>query len=196
MIYNHRSKIQGVQPAHLKAIYPGMIVQFDYQPTKDKEIKDETPLVLILYKEAGYKAQTGLVHALNLNYLMESEVQRLFCTCELLYKGAGVYSKEPVRRTIQSQMSDYDDTMPYRNLLKEEFTRIMLPTYKEKRDGDPLSQAEAKRQMKMLYEKVIKRLLNRFDIYRTYDSKRMRALKVVKYKLGEWNQPGVKKDEN
>ena len=56
-------------------------------------------------------------------------------------------------------MGDYDDTLPYRNLLKEEFSRIMLPTYKEKQggDGSPLGKAEAKRQMKMLYTKVLKK---------------------------------------
>ena len=67
-------------------------------------------------------------------------------------------------------MGDYDDTLPNRNLLKEEFSRIMLPTYKEEQggDGSPLGKAEAKRQMKMLYTKVLKKFINKFDVYRSY----------------------------
>ena len=103
----------------------------------------------------------GLIHGVNLNYLPESQVQKLFCTCELLHKGASVYSNQKITRKIQSQMDDYDDTLPNRNLLKEEFSRIMLPTYKEKQGGDgaPLGKAESKRQMKMLYTKVLKKLV-------------------------------------
>ena len=107
----------------------------------------------------------------------------MFCTCELLHKGASVYSKEQIKRTIQSQMGDYDDTMPYRNLLKEEFTRIMLPTYKENRGGNPLSKSEAKRQMKMLYEKIIKKFVKRENVYRTYYVQKMHEIKVLNIKL-------------
>ena len=191
-IHNHRKNIKGVQPAKLEALYPGMIVTFKY-PSKN----DVNPLILLLYSE-HYKSKKGLLHGINLNYLLESEVQRLFCTCELLYKGASVYSKEPITRKIQSQMSDYDDTMPKRNLLKENFTRIMLPTYKEKASdtGQPLGFSEAKRRMKMLYEKVIKRLLSKKQIYRTYSPEKLKTLKVVQYQLGGWSQPGVEKKED
>ena len=182
LIHNHRRNYEGIQPGKMQALYPGMIVQFKY-PSKN----DDNPLILLLYKEYG----DGLVHGLNLNYLLETEVQQLFCSCELLFKGASVYSNEPIKRSIQSHMGDYDDTLPYRNLLREEFTRIQLPTYKENRDGNPLSQSEAQRQMKMLYEKVIKKIIRKHDIYRTYTSKKIKQIKVVKYKLGQWHQPGV-----
>ena len=87
-------------------------------------------------------------------------------------------------------MGDYDDTLPYRNLLKEDFTRIMLPTYKEKLGGGvhPLGKAEAQRQMKMLYTKVLKKFINKFDVYRSYKKDKMKAIKVIKYKMGEWHQ--------
>ena len=181
--YLHKQNYQGVQPGKLKALYPGMIVEFKYS---SKDIFDKRPLILLLYKEYG---KYDLIHGLNLNYLQGSAVQKLFCSCELLHKGASVYSNEPIRRTIQSQMGDYDDTMSYRNLLKEEFTRIMLPTYKEKRDGNPLSKSEARKQMKVLYEKVIKRILTKHDIYRTYTPSKMSSIKVIIFKLGEWHQP-------
>ena len=184
--HNHKQSYQKTQPGKLKALYPGMITEFVYSGDK---IFDRSPLVLVVYNEVYMGGD--LVHGINLNYLPESQVQKLFCTCELLHKGASVYSKEPIRRTVQSQMGDYDDTLPNRNLLKEEFTRIMLPTYKEKRGGNPLSQSEAKRQMKMLYEKILKKFIKKFDVYRSYKTSKMKTIKVVKYKLGGWHQPGV-----
>ena len=184
--HNHKQYYQKTQPGKLKALYPGMIAEFVYSGDK---IFDKKPLILVVYNEVYMGGD--LVHGINLNYLPESQVQKLFCTCELLHKGASVYSKEPIRRTVQSQMGDYDDTLPNRNLLKEEFTRIMLPTYKEKRGTNPLSQSEAKRQMKMLYEKVLKKFINKFDIYRSYKTSKMKTIKVVKYNLGNWHQPGV-----
>ena len=180
--FQHKNNYQGTQPAQIKALYPGMIAQFKYSGDK---IFDKNPLVFVTWNDyKGYK-----IHGVNLNYLPGSQVQKLFCTCELLHKGASVYSNEPIRRTIQSQMGDYDDTMPYRNLLKEEFTRIQLPTYKEKRGGNPLSKSEARKQMNVLYEKVIKRVLTKHDIYRTYTPSKMSSIKVITFKLGEWHQP-------
>jgi len=186
--HNHKQSYQKTQPGKLKALYPGMIVEFAYS---GDNILDRSPLILVVYNEV-YKGG-DLVHGINLNYLPESQVQKLFCTCELLHKGASVYSKEPIKRTVQSQMGDYDDTLPNRNLLKEEFTRIMLPTYKETQGGGgyPLGIAEAKKRMKMLYEKVLKKFIKKFDVYRSYKTSKMKTIKVVKYSLGNWNQPGV-----
>ena len=181
--YNHKQNYKGIQSGILKSLYPGMIVEFKYS---GEDIFDKKPLILLLYKEYG---KYDLIHGLNLNYLQGSAVQKLFCSCELLHKGASVYSNEPIIRTIQSQMSDHDDTMPYRNLLKEEFTRIKLPTYKEKRDGNPLSKSEAKKQMNVLYEKVLKKVLLKHNIYRTYTPSKMSSIKVITFKLGQRHQP-------
>jgi len=182
-IFQHKSNYQGRQPGKVKVLYPGMIAQFKYSGDK---IFDKTPLIMVVYNEYG----GDLVHGVNLNYLPESQVQKLFCTCELLHKGASVYSNEKITRKVQSQMDDYDDTLPNRNLLKEEFSRIMLPTYKEKQGGGghPLGKAEAQRQMKMLYEKVLKKFINKFDVYRSYKKNKMKQIQVIKYKLGDWHQ--------
>ncbi len=181
--FQHKNRYQGIQPGKVKALYPGMIAQFKYSGDR---IFDKTPLIMVVYNNI----HNDLVDGINLNYLPESQVQRLFCTCELLHKGANVYSKEKITRKVQSQMGDYDDTLPYRNLLKEEFSRIMLPTYKEEQggDGSPLGKAEAQKRMKMLYEKVLKKFINKFDVYRSYKKDRMKTIKVIKYKLGEWHQ--------
>ena len=180
--YLHKLHIFGRQPAPVKSLHPGMLAQFKYLGDK---IFDKEPLVLVIWNDK----LNDNIHGINLNYLPENQVQKLFCTCELLHKGASVYSNEPIRRTIQSQMGDYDDTMPYRNLLKESFTRIQLPTYKEKRGGNPLSKSEAKKQMNMLYEKVLKKILLKHNIYRTYTPSKMSSIKVITFKLGQWHQP-------
>ena len=192
--FNHSNHYQGIQPAEVVALYPGMIVQFSYM---GDDVFDKNPLILFLYKEEKHSvSKSGLIHGLNLNYLKETQVQRLFCTCELLFKGKSIYSTEPITRKVQSQMSDYDDTLPYRNLLKEEFTRIMLPAFKEKQDGRVLSEAEAKVQMKLLYDKVIKKFVLKNNIYRTYTLSKIRSVKVLKYKLGEWHQSGFEQTKD
>ena len=180
--FQHKSNYQGIQPGRIKALVPGMITQFKYSGDK---IFDENPLVMLVWNDIN----GGLIHGINLNYLPESQVQKLFCTCELLHKGASVYSKEKITRQVQSQMGDYDDTLPNRNLLKEEFSRIMLPTYKEEQGGGhPLGKAEAQRRMKMLYEKILKKFINKFDVYRSYKKDNMKTIQVIKYKLGDWHQ--------
>ena len=110
--FQHKSNYQGRQPGITKALYPGMIAQFKYSGDR---IFDKAPLIMVVYNEYG----GDLVHGVNLNYLPESQVQKLFCTCELLHKGASVYSNQKITRKIQSQMDDYDDTLPNRNLFLE-----------------------------------------------------------------------------
>ena len=61
--------------------------------------------------------------------------------------------------TEEDQSEEYDDTLPYRNLLKDPYTRLKLPTYKENRGGNPLSKSEAVKQMDRLYEKKLKRIV-------------------------------------
>ena len=59
---------------------------------------------------------------------------------------------------------------------------MKLPTYKENRGGNPLSYSQAKVQMDMLYEKVIKRFMGRgkdYQVYRSYKYKNMKELKVL-----------------
>ena len=61
-LYNHRSRIKDLQPAIIKAIYPGTIVEFKYSGEK---IFDKKPMVLILWNDyEDYK-----IHGINLNYL-------------------------------------------------------------------------------------------------------------------------------
>ena len=64
--FNHKRRIQDLQPAKLKAIYPGTILQFKY--TGDK-VFDKLPMVMVLWNDrSGLQSK---IHGINLNYLIE-----------------------------------------------------------------------------------------------------------------------------
>ena len=170
--YSHRSRIVDLQPAKIQSIYPGTIIQFKY---KGEKVFDKTPMVLVLWNDyEDYK-----IHGINLNYMREGKIKILFR--EIMEVSGNILVEED-----QADPDDYDDTLPYRNLLKDPYTRLKLPTYKENRGGNPLSKAEAVKQMDMLYEKVIKRFINRgkdYQVYRSYKYKNIHGLKVLNIKL-------------
>ena len=165
--YNHNRRITGLQPAKIKSLYPGTIVQFKYNGDK---VFDKKPMVLILWNDyVDYK-----IHGINLNYLIESKIKILFE--EIIERGN--------RLVIEDQDdSKYDDNLPYRNLLREPYTRIKLPTYREDRGGNPLSKSEAVKQMDRLYEKKLKKIVKKHDIYRSYIQTKMSSIKVVTYDI-------------
>jgi hypothetical protein len=172
--YNHKRRIKGLQPAKVKAIYPGMIVQFKY---KGKNIFDKNPLVLVIWNESYGKK----IHGINLNYLTESNIKLIM---KKITKGASVYSEDKnIIKEEDQDDSKYDDNLPYRNILREPYTRLKLPTFREKREGNPLSKAEANKQMDMLYKKVTKQLIDRFSAYRSYHISKMGAPKIVRYDI-------------
>jgi hypothetical protein len=165
--YNHNHRITDLQPAKIKSLYPGTIVKFRYSGNK---VFDKTPVVLVLWNDyIEYK-----IHGINLNYLTEFEIKLLFK--ELMeVKGNTL--------VVEDQSEEYDDTLPYRNLLKDPYTRIKLPTYKENRGGNPLSKSQALTQMKNLYTKHLKKVIKKHDMYRSYFDNKMREPKVVTYDI-------------
>ena len=173
--YNHKQLIESFQSSPNKAIYPGMIVNFRYIA---KNVFDKQPVVLVLWND--YRGDK--IHGINLNYLSNQKIITLF---DKLIEGSKIYGKKsgnPFVIEDQDDESDYDDNLPYRNLLKKPYTRMKLPTYKENRGGNPLSYSQAKVQMDMLYEKVIKRFMGRgkdYQVYRSYKYENMKELKVL-----------------
>ena len=166
--YNHSRRIKDLQPAKIKSLYPGTIVQFKYSGDK---IFDKKPMVLVLWNDySDYK-----IHGINLNYLTEFKIKNLFN--EIMERGNVL--------TEQDQVStdDYDDNLPYRNLLKDPYTRLQLPTYKENRGGNPLSKSEAIKQMDMLHEKKLKKIVKKHDIYRSYFQNKISNIRVVTYDI-------------
>ena len=166
--YNHSRRIADLQPAKIKSLYPGTIVQFRYSGDK---VFDKKPMVLILWND--YKEYK--IHGINLNYLTEFKIKMLFE--EIIEKGNRLIVED------QDDDTDYDDQLPYRNLLKDPYTRLKLPTYKENRGGNPLSKSEAIKQIDRLYEKKLKKIVNKNDIYRSYLQNKMRSIKVVTYDI-------------
>ena len=164
--HNHNRRIQDLQPARIKSIYPGTIVQFKY--TGDK-VFDKKPMVLVLWNDKG----ESKIHGINLNYLIESKIKMIFE--KIIEKGNTL--------TEEDQMGDYDDQLPYRNLLKDPYTRLKLPTYKEDRGGNPLSKVEALKQMDRLYDMKLKKIVKKNDIYRSYIQTKMSGIKVVTYDI-------------
>ena len=177
--YNHKSLIESYQPSPNKALYPGMVIDFKY---KADNIFDKNPFVLVLWNE--YKKYK--VHGINLNYLTNTNMGLLF---DKMLEGAKIYGRRggnPFVVQDQDDENDYDDNLPYRNLLKRPYTRMKLPTYRERRGGNPVSESEAKIQMKMIYEKVLKRFLYKgesFNVYRTYKYKSMGNIRVLNIDL-------------
>ena len=173
--YNHKQLIESFQSSPNKAIYPGMIVNFRYIA---KNVFDKQPMVLVLWND--YRGDK--IHGINLNYLSNQKIITLF---DKLIEGSKIYGKKsgnPFVIEDQDDESDYDDNLPYRNLLKKPYTRMKLPTHRQNRGGNPLSKSQAKVQMDMLYEKVVKRFMGRgkdYQVYRSYKYKSMKELKVL-----------------
>ena len=61
--YNHSRRVNNLQPAKIKSLYPGTIVQFKYSGDK---IFDKKPMVLVLWNDRG----ESKIHGINLNYLI------------------------------------------------------------------------------------------------------------------------------
>ena len=172
--YNHKQLIESSQTSPNKAIYPGMIIEFGY---KAENILDKRPMVLVLWND--YRGD--MIHGINLNYLQESSIKIIM---KKITKGASVYSEDKnIIKEEDQDDSKYDDNLPYRNILREPYTRVKLPTFREKREGNPLSKAESQKQIKMLYTKVLKKLIDRFDVYRSYHISKMSAPRVVRYDI-------------
>ena len=175
--YNHKRRIKGSQPAKLKAVYPGMMIRFKYN---SENIFDKNPLVLVIWNDKS----ESKIHGINLNYLQESNIKAIM---KKITKGADVYSEDKNIITEQDQDdSKYDDSLPYRNILREPYTRLKLPTYKETRGGNPLSQSEARVQMDLLYEKVIKKFMGRgedYQVYRSYKFNKIQGIRVININL-------------
>ena len=166
--YNHSRRIQDLQSDKLKSLYPGTIVQFKYT---GKDIFDKKPMVLVLWNDYS----ESKIHGINLNYLTEYKIKLLF---DGIIERGNILTEED-----QDDDTDYDDILPYRNLLKDPYTRLKLPTYKEDRGGNPLSKSEAIKQMDRLYEKKLKKIVKKNDIYRSYFQNKMNNIKVVTYDI-------------
>jgi hypothetical protein len=130
---------------------PGMIVTFGYTGTG---IRDNNPLVLFLETDD----QRQLMHAINLNYLYENDVQVLF---ENISKKVSIKVHKRLGRDVLGRYQTIDRS-PF-----IEFTKKFDP--------------------KKLYDSVIKTKLftsrKTKNCYRTYKATKITNLKLVNYRL-------------
>ena len=80
--YNHSRRVTDLQPAKIKSLYPGTIVQFKYSGDK---VFDKKPMVLVLWNDYS----ESKIHGINLNYLSEDSIKKMV---NEVASGAGVYS--------------------------------------------------------------------------------------------------------
>ena len=160
--FNHSRSIKNRQPAKMNFIYPGTIIEFTYTAPN---VFDKKPLVLVLWNQYS----ENKIHGINFNYLTNTLIK------EIMF---ALLEKHDL--SVLDGEDEYDDTLPYRNLIKDPYTRIMLPTYKHSSGGDKhLSYSEAKTMMERLYNQKLRRFVNKRDIYRTYKTEKMSAPSAI-----------------
>jgi hypothetical protein len=182
--YSHRGKIKNRQPGYVKGLRSGMIVEFSYV---GKDIFDRNPLILVLFNEYYTQRRRGksvLIHGINLNYLNNAALKKF--TGQL--QDSRDIDTHKVVEGIKVTTEDPEDeleTLPSRGLVKETHTQFTLPEFKYdfgKRHS--LTRSEARLQMNLLYDKIIKRyLLSKFDAYRTYKIKSMKNIKILLFDI-------------
>ena len=153
---SHERRIQSEKTISKNKLAPGMMITFNYS---SKGIYDKTPFVLFLYEDKSKK----LIHCINLNYLPESVVQKLF---------------KDISKVVPVEFSGNTD-------LNKPFTGVDMTG--EDSSGDIATNRKSTSTANMLYEKVIKpKLLNissTENCYRTYSINKVSSIKVVSYKL-------------
>ena len=191
--YNHRKRILNyTQTSTFKVVYPGMIFRFNYS---GDNVFDGMPIVLVVWNDYLEKK----IHGINLNYLTDHKIKKIF---EQLIK----YGKKNTDREIdiiveaqkaapklrvstgpgdnaaESVKVDKSDT-PYKNIIKEPYTRLRLPTFKDIREGKPISKVVAMVEMKKLYDKVLKKFIAKDDMYRTYSYGKINKGRIIRYDI-------------
>ena len=153
---SHERRIQSEKPISKNKLSPGMMVTFKYT---GKSIYDKSPFVLFLYEDRPKK----LIHCINLNYLSESVVQKLF---------------KDISKVVPVEFAGNTD-------LNKPFTGVDM-TGKDS-SGDVATNRKSTATANMLYEKIIKpKLLNipsTENCYRTYSTGKVSSIRVVSYKL-------------
>tara|TARA_Y100001963_G_C6766775_1_gene442721 strand:- start:37 stop:633 length:597 start_codon:yes stop_codon:yes gene_type:complete len=182
-LFNHKRRINRFQPITKKGLYPGMIGWFSYKKTGVKHIiRDDQPLVLVVWNDyQGYK-----IHGLNLNYLPEYTIKKIID--DILERGNKTTGADIDLAIAKQDDKDesYDKGIkpPFKPELTQPYTRLKLPTFKEEQGGRPISKAEATRQMKLLYEQVLKKYVKTIGGYRTYSYDNIINPRAVQYDIG------------
>jgi len=144
---NHSRRIQSKKPISKNKLKPGMMVTFRYT---GKNIYDDNPFVIFLYKEKH------LMHCVNLNYLQESTVQKLF--------------KDVSKVTSVELSSD--------NKVNKQHTGIDI----NERSGQTAG-ASAKTLYEKIIKPKLLNIPSTSNCYRTYDINKISSFNIITYKL-------------
>lgn len=174
--HNHARNILNRSYAPIKAIDPGMFIEFDYDK---KNTFDPKPLVFVLWNDRLYasKGKGDLIHGININYLSTDLFRRVF---NAIIEGT---TELNIPYTENPEESDYDDKSS-RNLIKKPITKVDLPYAGNVKGGRKLNMAQAQHQLNLLYEKQIKPFVKTLDIYRTYKIDKIKTLRTIQYDIG------------
>ena len=144
------------QTAMPQQLLPGMFLHFRY-----KSKSDPRPLVLFLYHDK----QKNVYHGINLNYLTEGDIKRLF---KYLVRELRVEQE-----TTEMRYSQGGQTIDVRGLEKP-FSRIYIKQYGQDNVED-------------IYGDIIKPQLvdrgPRYDVYRTYSLDKITDPKICQFNL-------------
>lgn len=120
--YTHKSYILDYEPIRRNSVWPGHIVDFNYKSSNSGS--DRKPLVFILYRDIEKK----MIHGLNLNYLSEFEVQKMFSfvreivPLDLSDKSAKTLSETTTRFTIPKR-NEKIPSMIYEKVIKPKINK-------------------------------------------------------------------------
>tara|TARA_Y100001973_G_C5203570_1_gene339690 strand:+ start:3666 stop:4244 length:579 start_codon:yes stop_codon:yes gene_type:complete len=145
-LVNHKQKILNEMPSNIRMLSPGQIIRFKYNaPSTDPE-----PMVMTLYLESS-----RLLHCLNLNFLPENEVQKMF---RILASRYGVSQPEVVMGEKLESFSQID--IPQRN------------SGLKSRIGQ------------QIYDRILKPIfMQNYNCYRTYTINKIGNLRLVEYDM-------------
>jgi len=142
----HHRKILGVKKTTIKKVNPGDIMMFRYT----KAALDPMPLVMVLYLE-----DNRLLHCINLNYLPETEVQKLFRGLVSRY---GLEEKE--EKNNKGKVEKHSKISMPGN------AGLMSPIGKE------------------IYSQIVKpKIMQNTNCYRTYDIRLISGAQKIRYEM-------------
>tara|TARA_B100000073_G_C23624205_1_gene529818 strand:- start:183 stop:692 length:510 start_codon:yes stop_codon:yes gene_type:complete len=145
--FTHKNYILDHEPIRKNSVWPGHIVDFRY--TSKNTGSDPRPLVFVVYRDIPKK----LVHGVNLNYLTEFEVQKMF---SFIRKIVPLNQEDKSARTLSETTTRFDIDKKDEKIPTMIYERVIKP-------------------------KILKAGKN--NCYRTYSEDKISSMRVIAYKI-------------
>jgi len=165
--YSHRDKILKLIPLKESKIRAGQIIEFRYSGTN---IRDKRPLIMVMANgltDRNVNTDKILLHGINLNYLSNYELDKLF---EILSRNIRGQSRE----LFQDERDERGRYVSPENSI----TRMAVP------GGIGSAAMTVLRPiMQEVYGSIAKPILSKNNSYRKYEIKNITGVKGIKFKL-------------